>query len=128
MAQGRERYIRRRRAWGLRAPGGRPPRVPNWLRQAIAEHAARELAGLDPETVLNAPCSEFDEMTEGERLAIFQRLDTAFLLHLLRAPKYRSEPIIRSAWYAAQIRAIRVQRGERKRDRLDELIEYAARC
>ena len=128
MAHGRARYIARRHAWGLPAPGGRPSRIPDWLRQAIAERAAQELDGTDPEAVLNAPCPEFAEMSDGECLAELQRVDTAMLLYRLRAPRYRSEPVIRAAWYAAQTRAVRAQRGERERDRLDELIEYAARC
>ncbi len=79
MAQGRERYIQRRHAWGLRAPGGRPARVSDWLQQAIAERAAAELDGLDPEAVLNEPWPpDFDTMSEGERLARFQRFGTAF--------------------------------------------------
>jgi hypothetical protein len=128
MVAGRTRYIERRHAWGLRAPGGRPSRVPDWLRRAIIERAAQELDGLDPEAVLNAPSPDFAEMSDGERLAELQRLDTAVVLYWLRAPNYRSKPVIRAAWYAAQTRGLRAERGERERDRLDELIEYAARC
>ncbi len=128
MVAGRKRMIERRLAWGLRAPGGRPPRVPDWLRRAMIERAAQELGELDPEAVLDAPCPEFAELGDAERLAGLQRLDTAILLYWLRAPHYRSEPVIRAAWYAVQTRALRAQRGEHERDRLDELIECAARC
>jgi hypothetical protein len=128
MVAGRKRYIERRRVFGLRAPGGRPPRVPDWLRRAIIERAGQELDGLDPSAVLNAPSADSAEMSDGERLAELQRLDTAILLHWLRAPNYRSEPVIRAAWYGTQTRRLRASRGELVRDRLDELIERAANC
>src|SRR5947209_1198857 len=89
MVAGRQRYIERRHAWGLKAPGGRPSRVPDWLRQAIAERAAQELDGLDPEAVLNAPCPDFAGMNEREHLAELQRVETAMILYWLRTPKYR---------------------------------------
>jgi len=127
MVAGRKRKIDLRRRMGFKVPGGRPPRVPAWLRRDIIERAAQEL-GLDAEAVLNAPCPDFAEMSDGERLAELQRLDTAFLLYSLQALSYRSDSVIRAAWYAAQTRALRAQRGERERDHLDELIEYAANC
>src|SRR5712691_8515888 len=48
---GRRRMIERRHAFGLKAPGGRPPRIPDWLRRATVEEAEKELAGLDLETI-----------------------------------------------------------------------------
>lgn len=128
MVAGRTRYIERRHVWGLRAPGGRPPRVPDWLRRAIVEGVTQELGGLDPEAVLNEPYPKLAELGDAERLADLHRLNMAVLLCCLQAPNYRSEPVIRAAWYAVQISALREQRGERARDRLDELIEYAANC
>lgn len=128
MQRGRMRKAQYRSAFDFKAPGGRPSRVPYSVRRAIIDHAAQELGRLDPEAVLNAPCPNLIELDDAEQLAELQRLETAALLYLLRAPNYRSEPVIRAAWYAAQTRALRAERGERERDRLDELIEYAARC
>jgi len=80
------------------------------------------------EAVVNSPLPDLAELSEGEKFAELQRLETAILLRSLRAPNYRSEPVIGAAWHAAQTRALRAKRGERERDRLDELIEYAANC
>ena len=128
MAHGRARYIERRHAWGMQAPGGRPSRIPVWLRRALVEECENELGGVDLDAVMAALSPDSAEITEGEQLAELERLGTAILLERLRLPVYRSEPVIRDAAYAAKIRRSRVERGDRARDRLDELIEYAVRC
>jgi len=44
MVMGRRRYLEGRHALGLRVPGGRPPRILDWLRRAVVTEAEKELA------------------------------------------------------------------------------------
>src|SRR5712691_6480196 len=63
MRWGRKRKIERLHAFGLKAPGGQPPRIPDWLRRAVVAEAENELAGLDLETILTAE-PPFEDMSE----------------------------------------------------------------
>jgi hypothetical protein len=130
MVAGRKRYIERRHAWGLKAPGGRPPRIPDWLRRAVVEEAEKELAGLDLEAIF-ARAPALAEMGATEGLAHLERMDTALLLELLRptlGDKNRNRSAISLAWGASQVRDARVGRGEKQRTRLDKLIEDVSIC
>lgn len=77
--------------YGMKAPGGRPPRIPDWLRREVVEEAEKELAGVDLETILSAE-PRFDEMSEAEKLADLDQLGVAMLLDLLRSAVGRQEP------------------------------------
>lgn len=128
MAAGRKRYIERLHALGLRAPGGRPPRIPDWLRRAVIEEAEKELAGLDLETILSAS-PPLDEISEAEKLTDLARFEAAMLLDLLRPAvghKNRSRSAITFAWEVGEARRLLVERGDKQRTRLDELIEAVA--
>jgi hypothetical protein len=127
---GRKRMIERRHSFGLKAPGGRPPRVPDWLRRAVLVEAEKELDGVDLETVLIAE-PDFEHMTEGEQLSDLDQYGLAMLIKVLRprvGSKNRSRTAIGVAWNLAETRYVRVERGERQRCRLDELIEVVAMC
>ena len=129
MKSGRVRKIEMRQALGLQMRGGRPPRIPDWLRRAIVDGAEKELAGIDLETVLTAEMPPLDEMSDNEKLAWLERLDTAMLLDLLRptvADKNRNRSAVSLAWRASQVRKFRVERGDKQRSQLDELIEDVA--
>jgi hypothetical protein len=117
------------RCRGLKASlGGRPPRIPDWLRRAIVADAEKELDGLDPETILaTKPASE--EMSEAEKLAHLDRMGVAILVGLLRpavGEKNRNGKAIAFAAEVAEVRELRVDRGEKQRTRLDWLIEDAS--
>jgi hypothetical protein len=125
---GRKHKIERLHKLGLRAPGGRPPRIPDWLRRAVIQEAEKELAGLDLETVLTAEPA-FEDMTEREQLADLDQYGLAMLIQVLRprvGSKNRSRTAIGVAWNLAETRYVRVERGESRRSRLDELIEEVA--
>jgi hypothetical protein len=97
------------------------------LRRAILTEAEKELAGLDLETI---PTAALEDMTEGEQLADLDQYGLAMLIRVLR-PRVGSKNRSRTAigvWNLAQTRYIRVDRGERQRCRLDELIEDVATC
>jgi len=128
MRWGRIRSVERRRALGLRVPGGRPSRIPEWLRSALIEEAEREVAGVDVESVQMAlpPIGDLDQV---ELLVQIERYGVALLLDELRLPvgtKNRNRAAIRFALNLADIRYERVERGNRQRCRLDELIEKVA--
>ncbi len=130
MRWGRKRKIERLHALGRKAPGGRPPRMPDWLRRAVLAEAEKELAGLDLETILNAE-PELEDMTEEEQLADLDRYGLAMLIQVLRprvGSKNRSRTAIGVAWNLAEMRYARVERGEKERCRLDHLIEEVAIC
>jgi hypothetical protein len=121
---GRKRKIERLHAFGLRVPGGRPPRIPDWLRRAVIEEAEKELTGLDPEAIMTAE-PPIDEMSEGAQLADLDQYGLVLLLDELRLPvgtRNRNRTAIRLAWNLADIRYERVERGDKQRCRLDELI------
>ncbi len=125
---GRKHKIERLHALGLKAPGGRPPRIPDWLRRAVLTEAEKELAGLDLETVLTAEPA-LEDMTEGEQLADLDQYGLAMLIQVLRprfGSKNRSRTAIGIAWNLAETRYARVERGDKQRCRLDELIEDVA--
>jgi len=122
---GRKRYVEYLHAGGQKAPGGRPSRI----RLAVIEEAEKELAGLDPETILATETSE--EMSEVEKLADLDRYGVVLLLDELRLPvgsRNRNRTAIRLAWNLAEIRYDRVEGGDKQRSRLDELIEDVATC
>ena len=128
MVMGRRRYIERRHALGMKAPGGRPPRLSHSLRRGFIEAAEQELAGFDVEAIRTGE-SPIDEMTEAEQLADMERYGVVLLLDELGLPvgtKNRNRAAIRLAYDLAGIRYERVERGERQRNRLDELIEDVA--
>jgi hypothetical protein len=130
MRWGRFRKIKYLHAAGWKAPAGRPPRIPDRLRRSVIEEAENELAGLDLETIRMAE-PPIDEMSEAERLADLDRYGVVLLLDVLRLPvgsKNRNRTAIRLAWNLADIRDERVERGDKQRGRLDELIEDVARC
>jgi hypothetical protein len=128
MRRGRKRYIERRHAFGLKAPGGRPGRISYRLRRAVIEEAEQDLAGFDLEAIrTGAPL--IDEMTETEELADMERYGVVLLLDELRLPvgtKNRNRAAIRLAYSLAGIRFERVERRDRERCHLDELIEDLA--
>lgn len=109
-------------AFGQKAPGGRPRRIPYWLSRAVIEEAETELAGLDREAILTAELPPIDEMTDSEKLVWLERLDTASLISVLRRRPYRSAPAIVLAQQMLPAREMRIERGERQRGRLDRLI------
>lgn len=122
------RKIKYLHAGGRKAPGGRPPRIPDPLRRSVIEEGAKELAGLDLETILTAE-PPIEEMSEAEQLADLDRYGVVLLLDELRLPvgsKNRNRTAIRLAWNLADIRYERVERGDKQRCRLDELIERVA--
>jgi hypothetical protein len=128
MRWGRFRKIEYLHASGRKAPGGRPGRISYRLRRAVIEAAETELAGLDPEAIRMATPS-VDEMSEAEQLADLDRYGVVLLLDELRLPvgsKNRNRAAIRLAWNLAEIRYERVERGDKQRSRLDELIEEVA--
>jgi hypothetical protein len=111
-----------------RFPGGRPPRIPDWLRRAFVEEAEKELAGFDLETFL-ATELPFEDMSNAGKLAHLERLGTAMLLDPLRqavGDKNRNRSAIAVARDLAGARRMRVKQGARQRNRLDELIEAVA--
>jgi hypothetical protein len=68
-------------------------------------------------------------MTEAEQLADLDQYGLAMLIQVLRprvGSKNRSRTAIGVAWNLAETRYVRVERGERQRSRLDELIEEVA--
>ena len=127
MHAGRKRYIERLHAFGMKAPGGRPPRIPDWLRYEVIREAEKELAGLDLDAILAAELP-LQEMSESEKLTALQQLETAMLLERLRAhdDKNRNRSAIAHARYAYNTRTVWVSRGDRQPSRLDELIEDVA--
>ncbi len=65
-------------------------------------------------------------MSEAEQLSDLDRYGVVLLLDELRLPvgsKNRNRTAIRPAWNLAEIRYDRVERGDKQRSRLDELIE-----
>ena len=125
---GRIRSIERRRALGLKVPGGRPSRIPDWLRYALVEEAEKQLAGLDLDAIRTAR-PPIDEMSEADQLPDLERYGLVLLLDELRLPvgtKNRNRAAIRLAWNLADLRYERIERGARQRCRLDELIEFIA--
>ena len=125
---GRKRKVERLHAFGLKAPGGRPPRIPEWLRRAAIEEAEKELAGLDLETIRTAE-SPIDDMNEAEQLADLDRYGVVLLLDELRllvGSKNQNRTAIRLSWNLADIRYERVERGDKQPSRLDRLIEDLA--
>jgi hypothetical protein len=69
------------------------------------------------------------EISEAEQLADMERYGVVLLLDELRLPvgtKNRNRTAIRLAYDLTGIRYERVERGERQRNRLDELIEDVA--
>jgi hypothetical protein len=128
MVAGRKRYLERRHACGLKAPGGRPPRIPDWLRRAVIEEAEKELAGIDMEALLSGE-PLINEPSDGERLAALERYGVVLLIDELRlsvGTRNRNRAATRLAWKLADLRYERVERGDRQRCRLDELIESVA--
>jgi hypothetical protein len=124
---GRKRYFERRHAWGLKAPGGRPPRIPGWLRREVVEEAGKEIAGRNLETILTAD-PPFEEMSDAEELAYLERLDTALLLDLLHRvdDKNRNRSAIFLAWGASQVRKLRVERASCAHDGRRQEVERCA--
>jgi len=71
----------------------------------------------------------FEDLREAENLAALQRLETAMLFDLLRpvvGGKNRNRSAIALAGYAAWTREIRVERRDKQRSRVDELIKAVA--
>ena len=125
---GRKRRIERLHAMGLKAPGGRPPRIPDWLRRAVVAETEKELAGLDLEAILTAELP-FEEMSDAVKLAGLDQFFVTVLADILRptvSDKNRNRSAISCAWRASQIRQLRMERREKHRSRLDELIEDLA--
>jgi hypothetical protein len=111
-----------------RFPCGRPPRIPDWLRCAVVREAEKELAGFDLEAILKWDLRS-EGMSRAEGLARFDQFLIAELLDILRpavAVKNRSRAAISLAWRATQVRQLRIERGEKLRTRLDELLEDVA--
>ena len=101
----RRRKIERLHAVGLKAPGGRPSRIPDRLRRAVIEEAEKELTGLDLETIRAAE-PPIDEMSAEEQLADLDRCGVVLLLDELRLPvglKNRNRSAIRLAGHLADI-------------------------
>jgi hypothetical protein len=82
---GRKHKIERLHALGLKAPGGRPPRIPDWLRRAAVTEAEKELAGIDIEAILEHGSMPKKE-TDAEALADLDQWGVAILLEFLRPP------------------------------------------
>jgi hypothetical protein len=128
MKWGRFRRIEYLHAGGLKAWGGRPPRIPGWLRREVVGEAEKELAGLDLEAILTAD-PPFEENSDAELLAHLDQFGVAMLIDVLRpsvGSKNRNRSAISLAWRVSQVRQLRIKRGDKQRTQLDKLIEDVA--
>jgi len=129
MRWGRFRRMEYRHALGLKAPGGRPSRIPDELRRLVIEEAEKECAGCDPDAIRAAEPPP--GQSEAEELADLDVYWLVLLLAELRLPvgtKNRNRVALRIAFGLADVRYERVKRGDRQRCRLDQLIEELALC